>query len=72
MDASLGGAPRVDTPAPVDKDPFMIKNEEQARPDDGRIDVVPVRALTASAASLAMSTPSTLPPTVLMSACFPT
>ena len=42
-----------DPPAPVDKDPFVLKADEQARPDDGKIDVVPVRALTVSAASLA-------------------
>jgi uncharacterized phage protein gp47/JayE len=42
-----------DPSAPVDKDPFVLKADEQARPDEGRIDVVPVRTLTASAASLA-------------------
>jgi len=42
-----------DPPAPVDKDPFVLKAEEQARPDDGKIDVVPVLALAATAASLA-------------------
>ena len=42
-----------DPSAPVDKDPYVLKADEQARPDDGRIDVVPVRALAATAASLA-------------------
>ncbi len=42
-----------DSLAPVDRDPFVLKADEQARPDDGKIDVVPVRALAATAASLA-------------------
>ena len=48
LDYVRGGDP----PAPVDKDPFLLKAEEQARPDEGRIEVVPVRALAATAASL--------------------
>lgn len=42
-----------DAAKPVDKDPFVIDAGEQARPDEGAIDVVPVYALAASAASLA-------------------
>jgi uncharacterized phage protein gp47/JayE len=42
-----------DPAKPVDKDPFVIDAAEQARPDEGAIDVVPVHALAASAASLA-------------------
>jgi len=42
-----------DSAKPVDKDPFVIDAAEQARPDQGAIDVVPVQALAASAAGLA-------------------
>jgi uncharacterized phage protein gp47/JayE len=38
---------------PIATDPFLIDPDEQARPDDGAIRVVPLQALTASAATLA-------------------
>ena len=37
-----------DAVKPVDDDPFLIDADEQARPDQGAISVVPVRALVAS------------------------
>jgi hypothetical protein len=42
-----------DAAKPVDRDPFVLDAGEQARPDAGAIDVVPVHALAASAAALA-------------------
>jgi uncharacterized phage protein gp47/JayE len=42
-----------DPAKPVDKDPFVLDAGEQAHPDAGAIKVVPVHALSASAASLA-------------------
>ncbi len=37
---------------PVASDPFLVKPDEQARPDEGAINVRPLQALAASAASL--------------------
>jgi len=42
-----------DSAKPVVSDPFVVDAAEQARPDSGAIDVVPLQALAASSASLA-------------------
>jgi uncharacterized phage protein gp47/JayE len=42
-----------DPAKPVNTDPFVIDASEQARPDEGSLNVAPIHALAASAASLA-------------------